>query len=620
MFRQLLPTPQNLGAWALRSLALACVWAPLPVLAAVPGTALLEGVLTATGGGAAADGNYDVVISVYADASGGNPVYTEGPVTIGVKNGTFWYELGTVKKLDAGAIGALPKAWLGIKIGAEPELPRKALHSSVFSLRAAIADGLDCSGCVTTKHISPTALADYVKTKDISKVALTGLYTDLNGSPPEPDLSAYAKKAAFHPVAFSGAYKDLTGGPDLSPYAVDAKLSAVAHTNAFKDLSGIPAMAKLGDACGTGLVIKGLKGDGTYECVPNMDPNDLPPDGIDEISNKLIFNQFTDSFSGKTNVLILDNNPDGSSDTIDYPDIGIAQKLVISIDVSNSNISKIVVTVEDPDKVVYVLYGGASSGGTLVTSYPDPTKPVSGDLTTWVGKNPKGKWTLKVVDSAFKTNTTDGAINKWTISVQTLSNKKIAVAGKLIVAGDLEVQGNINAASQPKYGGVFTRWGSKKCPTGSDKLYDGAGLSGHYSHANPTTGLCVKGGDPGPTTSYEGNLLYPMHTSGESPPGIADGKSILCSVCQWQTGSCFEQWGSHTCPTAFSVAYRGYGMGGHYTHTGPTGHYCIETDEFDGSVASTGNGHLYNTRLQSKGNYGGAWTVGTYVKCAQCCR
>ncbi|MSP93107.1 MAG: hypothetical protein EXR79_15125, partial [Myxococcales bacterium] len=268
-------------------------------------------------------------------------------------------------------------------------------------------------------------------------------YKDLVGQPPQADLSAYAKKDAFHSVAFSGNYSELKGGPDLKPYVLKTDLAPVAQTGAYKDLTAIPPAAVLGKVCGTGLVIKGFKGDGSYECVPNMDPNDLPPDGIDEISNKLIFNQFVDSVAGKPNIPILDNNPGGSTDTIEFPDIGIAQKLTIVVDIANSNVAKLAVYIEDPNKQSYTLYAGASAGGTLVTSYPDPTKPVSGDLLSWLGKNPKGKWTLKVVDSDFLNNAADGAINKWSLNLQTLSNKKIQVKGDLIVDGNILAASNL---------------------------------------------------------------------------------------------------------------------------------------------------------------------------------
>jgi hypothetical protein len=106
-----------------------------------------------------------------------------------------------------------------------------------------------------------------------------------------------------------------------------------------------------------------------------------------------------------------------------------------------------------------VLYNKAVKGNGLKTSYPKPDQPASGDLTTWVGKSPAGKWTLQVIDSGFLNNTLDGKINGWSIAVGTLSSKKVQVKGALGVDGTLAVTGNttlggvVNATDTLQVGG-----------------------------------------------------------------------------------------------------------------------------------------------------------------------
>jgi subtilisin-like proprotein convertase family protein len=460
------------GRWQGALVAAALMAVPFAAQAAVPSTMSIEGSLYSSGGGAAADGNYNIVFSVYKDAVGGNPVFAEGPVVVSVKNGLFSYVIGTKTPLTATALANLPTAFLGMKIESDPELTRQQLSSAPYALRAAIAEGVECSGCITAGNLDPNVLGAYAKSSTLSKVATSGAYADLTGSPTlakvatsgafadltgGPDLSAYAKLANLAKVASSGAYADLTGAPDLTAYAKATDLGAytktaglakVALTGQYADLAGEPTVTlAFGSSCGTGLAVKGIKSDGTLDCVAAgsgpVEPKNLPADGIDEISNKLIYNQFVDSAAGGTNIGIPDNNPVGVSDVITFPDIGIAQKLTITIDISNSDVSHLNVSVFDPNNVEYILYSSGSTGATLVTSYPDPTAPVKGDLTTWVGKNPAGKWFIKVVDTAFKNNTTDGAINKWSINLSTLSSKKIAIAGNLIVAGDTTASGNL---------------------------------------------------------------------------------------------------------------------------------------------------------------------------------
>lgn len=240
---------------------------------------------------------------------------------------------------------------------------------------------------------------------------------------------------------------------------------------------------------------------------------------------------------------------------------------------------------------------------------------------------------------------TDGKIVTWSIQIKTLSNKKIDAAGDLYVegkiwgkdnghgkpggtlevgaganvAGSLSVSGDI-VGKHAAYGGVFVYWAHKTCPAGATKLYEGRGFSGHYNHTGSNRGECIVGGDPGPSYGYEGDLLYPLHTSGSMPPGIPNNKSLVCAICGWDQGSCFETWGTDTCPTGYQKMYGGYSVGPHYTHSGPAGgRYCLDPNGFDSSIASTGNGHLYGTRVQS-GHYGSSWPSGRALKCGLCCR
>ena len=124
------------------------------------------------------------------------------------------------------------------------------------------------------------------------------------------------------------------------------------------------------------------------------------------------------SYAGTAGVKIPDNNPVGVANMITMPDVGAITDLQIAVDVTNSKINAIVVSLIDPAGAEFVLHSKSGSGTLLKTSYPSPTKTVSGDLTSWTGKNPKGKWYLKVVDADYLNNTTDGQINSWKVLVQ----------------------------------------------------------------------------------------------------------------------------------------------------------------------------------------------------------
>ena len=451
---------RRLGLPALASLALlaSSALAPTAAHAAVPALVTIEGVLTASGSTPAADGFYNITFAVFKDAAGGNPLWTEGPVQIALKNGVFAYSLGSKTPLTASVLSGLPSAYLSMQIASDAELPRQPLVSVAYALRAAVAEGLECSGCVGASALDPQALAAYAKTTDLSgyaksaslaKVATSGAFADLTGG---PDLSAYAKTSGLAKVATSGAFADLSGGPDLTAYAKSSDLSAyvkasslakVAGTGAYADLSGLPVEAQLGKTCGTGLVMNGINADGSYACIASAIAGDM----IDEISNGLIWNQFVDSTAGAVGTKIPDGLGAGVTDTLNFPDIGQAQKIWVNVAVANSDLSGVKIELYGPGIAnPYVLYSGGKTGTALTTNFNTDLPIVSGDMNKdWVGQNIKGAWSITVKDlkAGGGTGGFDGTFS-WAMNIQTLSNQKIQIKGNLIVDKDVTVGGNLN--------------------------------------------------------------------------------------------------------------------------------------------------------------------------------
>jgi cysteine-rich repeat protein len=168
--------------------------------------------------------------------------------------------------------------------------------------------------------------------------------------------------------------------------------------------------------------------------------DDLPANGLNEVSNGMLTTQFVHAAtSPNTPFGIPDHYPDGILDSFDFPDVGTAESVTVSLHLENSKVPTLIVNLTAPDGSVYVLHdSGGVEGGDIDTTYPSPTQPVSGDLAgDWVGKNLQGPWELQVIDSDFLNNALDGQVVSWGIEVQTISNQKVAVLG------DLEIQGNI---------------------------------------------------------------------------------------------------------------------------------------------------------------------------------
>ncbi|MSQ85084.1 MAG: hypothetical protein EXR77_19785 [Myxococcales bacterium] len=382
----------------------------VPALAAVAG---VQGLVTTAGGGPVADGTYGLTFSLL-DGPAGKAVFSEGPILLEVKGGVFHHALGSKTPLGPAELAA--DRWLQLQIGLDPALPAVPVRSVLLAVRATVAEGLLCSGCLTAAHLDPAVLKDYAKTADLAPFAKTA---DLQVFAQKVGLADYVKAAALAKVAASGSYKDLKDVPQFAD---------VATSGSYLDLANLPIMAKLGSACGTNLVMRGIKADGSYDCTAGgVTADTLPKDGLDEISNGLLTNQFKEvTASAKTPLDIPDNSGAGVTDAITVPDHGTAQGVLVAVDLINSDISKVKVSVFDPDGLEYVLHELSGSGNTIKSVWPTTTKLVKGDLGTWTGMNAKGIWSIKVADSAGFQGGKDGKLTSWSVTVLTLSNKKVA--------------------------------------------------------------------------------------------------------------------------------------------------------------------------------------------------
>lgn len=391
-----------MGAWA--AIALAATW-PGRADAAVPATTQIEGVLLNSAGGPAADGTYQLNLQLL-DGPTGAVMWSEAGVAAAVKSGQFQIAAGAKTPLSASVVSG--ERWLQVQVGTDPPLTAVPVRSVLQALRAGVADGLDCSGCIKATHLDPQLLQGLAKATDLQAYAKS---TDLSGYAKVSDLSTYAKTA------------------DLADYVKASSLAKVAGTGSYTDLANKPVLAQVGATCGTGLVMKGIKADGSYECVSGaVDAAALPKDGLDEISNGLLTNQFTEvAASSKTPLDIADAFPAGTTDEITVPDYGTVQSVSVALDLTNSDISKLKVTVFDPQGTAYVLHDKSGSGTAIKTTYPSPSSPVSGDFSKLSSTTVKGKWSISVADLAGTSGGKDGKLNSWSVQVKVMSAKKAAV-------------------------------------------------------------------------------------------------------------------------------------------------------------------------------------------------
>ena len=442
--------------------------------AAGPSTILLEGAIHSQGGGPAADGNYNLTFAIYDKQTGGAAAWTEGPISVAAAGGRFSYALGTKSAIDAGKLAALTAQWLGIKVGTDPELPRTAIHATAFALHAGTAAGLACEGCVG---------ADAVANGSVSALKVNFAYAAAANGIKGGDAKAAQALNCTGCVTVAHMKFDkpvdlgsnpLSAGKITSSGDILAK-GTVAATTFTGDGSGLTGIKVPSGDCAAGSVVTGITSEGKLKCAK-------VGGALDAVSGGNMDNHFDDIIHGDNRgTAIPDFDSNGLVATLTMPDIGTALALDIYVEISKLPAddvnpadgkpdndptdlavflfpptttnwpSKPSVMVNDflkkpkVDGSVYphyVLHQNTGAGlGALIRTYPSVDKIAAGDLSTWIGKNPKGKWRLLILDNRDRTDkdgkpvAVDGKLVDWYIKVKTVSGQQVAVKGDSFTNG-----------------------------------------------------------------------------------------------------------------------------------------------------------------------------------------
>ena len=385
--------------------ACALLLLPTTALTAVPSTIHYQGMLTTAAGDpihcpdpndlqkGCPSGVINMVFRIYDNPVGGDPVWTETHSSVPVVNGVVNLDLGTKSPVSPNLVSG--DLYLGIELNNTGEMsPRQKIVASAFAVRAAEADsvaGINAADIVTAGNV-----AGYCVTEENLADALAN-----------------------------------------ANYLNEDALGVYLTENGYKPGGGLAGLQ-----CLNGQVA--VYNDGDWEC----GNSGLAPDGIAQVSNGLMSNQFVDAFtSDNVPVSIKDFYPPGVQDVIEVPDIGVGQSMKVCINVSNSFTPNVQITLKDPTGAQYSLYDGQELIGGLSACYPDDAeaKPIGNapPFTDWFNKNPQGFWSLQVIDQGFNDVEFDGAIESWSVQMQTLSNKKIQATNDLIVQGNAFINGAI---------------------------------------------------------------------------------------------------------------------------------------------------------------------------------
>ena len=576
--------------------------------AAAPTTTLIEGVLTSSGGGAAADGTYDVTFSLWEAQSGGTATWSEGPVKVIVKGGQFSYPLGTSKPLTMVKLAALKTQWLALKIGSDPALPRQLVHATLFARWADNAGGLTCTGCVTSNHLANNSVA-------ASKMGFNYAGSASKGGPAS-DLNCTG--------CVSVKEMKFDGNANFGAYAVTAK----SFIGDGSQLTGLKLPK--GECTKKGEVVKGINPDGSLKCVLALDPSALPADGLDEISNGLISNQFIDEVAATgTKIPIPDNQGTDAVWNLTFPNIGKAQTIDIHVKVESTDLSTVSMTLLPPDdkKTGWLLCDPCGKKDTKKydatfspAKPPQAQKGAGKKIADWIGSNPQGLWTLKVKDTSYcvpqapgnsvycdPTQKTDGWIALFTIKLQTLSNQKIAVSGDQSISGNLTVKGAIQMGGKSAKCDATTR-GTIRWNGTAGELCDANGwtlittLPDAFSSSKiitPTQGAMINGWIGNPQAKWK--LCYRRSDDGASSSTFhskCNGKGDTVTIAKLDNGRII---GGYAGCSWYSKGSYNYSCGGSFPfNVSPLGHAYRKRNYSNGSS----NSFSHNYWIYDASNYG----------------
>jgi len=115
--------------------------------AAVPALISYQGRLTTPAGAPVPDGLYSLKFEIYDAPTGGSSLWSSQFHAVQVSSGVYTYVFGQDVPLPANLFQSGADRWLGITVGADPEMiPRRQFFTSAFALHAQDADVVPWSG------------------------------------------------------------------------------------------------------------------------------------------------------------------------------------------------------------------------------------------------------------------------------------------------------------------------------------------------------------------------------------------------------------------------------------------------------------------------------------------
>ena len=162
--------------------------------------------------------------------------------------------------------------------------------------------------------------------------------------------------------------------------------------------------------------------------------------------------------------------------------------------------------------------------------------------------------------------------------------------------GEKGETGAVGAAGPISGGVVYTRWGRKSCPndTGAQLVYEGITGGSHWGHSGGGANyVCLPKVPQYMSTHVPPHYSYMAGTEYENVNGIFSGKqdhNAPCAVCYLSTKTVKLMIPARiTCPSSWTIEYKGYLMTAHYNHNKNRVYECVDEnpESIAGSSAST---------------------------------
>ncbi len=172
-----------------------------------------QGKLTNPDGTNVTNGSYSIVFSIYTVASGGTAVWTETQNPVTITDGIFQVSLGSVTSLPGSVDFNSASLYLGIKVGADPEMsPRVRLTAAPYAFNSDRLGGVTSDGFVQLGQ-SATAQTDASTNSSIfiNKTAAGNLLQLQASSTNRLTLSSAGALTLAGSISTSGGAVSLTG-------------------------------------------------------------------------------------------------------------------------------------------------------------------------------------------------------------------------------------------------------------------------------------------------------------------------------------------------------------------------------------------------------------------------